>query len=187
MKFRLRKPFEAPLSYALILIVIFAIVYEIFSYLGLFKMDLSQPLYKLLVFCFWIILLLESFRSFAISKETNVDSFIKYILYFVGIIIFCARTYSDGNLITDGSANFDPDIFDGLYFSIVTWTTLGYGDLYPVGLGKFIAAIEALSGYIFTALLVVMIIKYFNENKDKPKTKDVKSESIEYPDFDINI
>jgi hypothetical protein len=41
-----------------------------------------------------------------------------------------------------------------LYFSIVTWTTLGYGDVVPTDASRMIAASEALVGYIFMAILI---------------------------------
>src|SRR5262245_2642190 len=40
-----------------------------------------------------------------------------------------------------------------LYFSIVTWTTLGYGDVRPSIDARFVAASEALLGYIWMAFL----------------------------------
>ncbi len=41
-----------------------------------------------------------------------------------------------------------------LYFSVVTFTTLGYGDYHPVGGGKIVASIEALLGIFFIALFI---------------------------------
>jgi hypothetical protein len=41
-----------------------------------------------------------------------------------------------------------------LYFSIVTWTTLGYGDFTPPAAIRMIAAIQAMLGYIFLGILV---------------------------------
>ncbi len=42
-----------------------------------------------------------------------------------------------------------------LYFSFVTFTTLGYGDLHPVGITKTFAAIEAFTGAFMLALFVL--------------------------------
>jgi len=42
----------------------------------------------------------------------------------------------------------------GIYFSTVTWTTLGYGDVQPKPDIRLIAALEALLGYIYFGLLV---------------------------------
>lgn len=46
-----------------------------------------------------------------------------------------------------------------LYFSIVTFTTLGYGDISPVGYGRAVAALEACLGTFVLALYVVTFVK----------------------------
>lgn len=52
-------------------------------------------------------------------------------------------------------------IFDYIYFSIITATTLGYGDFHPVRIGKAIASIEAIFGtFMWTVFLVVFTRKY---------------------------
>jgi len=44
---------------------------------------------------------------------------------------------------------------DGLYFSVVTFATLGLGDVHPVGdIGRFVAASEGLVGAFLTAVFV---------------------------------
>ncbi len=40
-----------------------------------------------------------------------------------------------------------------LYYSVVTFTTLGYGDFYPVGPGRVLACIESLTGYLILGVL----------------------------------
>jgi hypothetical protein len=52
------------------------------------------------------------------------------------------------------------DVNDGatcLYFSIVTWTTLGYGDLVPSDPIRLVAASEALVGYVAMAFLIAFL------------------------------
>ena len=51
------------------------------------------------------------------------------------------------------------DFFRSLYFSVVTFTTLGYGDLIPIGASKVLAAIEAFTGSFTLALFVVVFVK----------------------------
>ena len=46
-----------------------------------------------------------------------------------------------------------------LYYSVVTFTTLGYGDFTPVGISRAIAAIEAFTGSFTIALFVVVFVK----------------------------
>lgn len=48
---------------------------------------------------------------------------------------------------------------NAIYFSIVTFTTLGYGDLVPVGVSRMLAAMEAFIGSFTLALFVVVFVK----------------------------
>ena len=48
---------------------------------------------------------------------------------------------------------------NSLYFSIVTFTTLGYGDIVPIGFGKFLSAFEVLTGLLMGGLLVAILTK----------------------------
>ena len=45
-------------------------------------------------------------------------------------------------------------IYDCLYFSVVTFSSLGYGDIAPYGWMRFVAGFEVLSGLILMALFV---------------------------------
>jgi hypothetical protein len=38
--------------------------------------------------------------------------------------------------------------FDYLYFSAVTFTTVGFGEMWPVGPIRFLCAVEALTGFV---------------------------------------
>lgn len=58
----------------------------------------------------------------------------------------------------DMSANVDV-LLSALYFSVVTFTTLGYGDITPHGLSRFFAAGEAFSGSFTMALYVVVFVR----------------------------
>lgn len=54
----------------------------------------------------------------------------------------------------------EKDFLKCLYFSAVTFTTLGYGDLTPIsGFGKFFASIEAFLGPAFAAIFISALIK----------------------------
>jgi hypothetical protein len=46
-----------------------------------------------------------------------------------------------------------------LYYSVVTFTTLGYGDFIPIGFSRLVAAIEAFTGSFTIALFVVVFVK----------------------------
>lgn len=49
-------------------------------------------------------------------------------------------------------------LLQGIYFSVITFTTIGYGDLYPIGAGsKLLVGFESLSGAILIALFVFVL------------------------------
>lgn len=45
------------------------------------------------------------------------------------------------------------------YYSVITFTTLGYGDIHPLGYSHFFAAIESFVGAFFIALFVVVFTR----------------------------
>lgn len=57
----------------------------------------------------------------------------------------------------DFYAAFASTAADSLYFSVMTFTTLGYGDFEPVGFGRALATAEAAAGVTLFALLVFVL------------------------------
>lgn len=53
-----------------------------------------------------------------------------------------------------------------IYFSVVTWTTLGYGDFAPSGEARLIAAFQAVLGYIFLGLIVGLTASIIGRHRD---------------------
>jgi hypothetical protein len=43
---------------------------------------------------------------------------------------------------------------DNLYFSLTTLTTVGYGDLHPLGFGRAIASVEMIAGLTYQVLAI---------------------------------
>ena len=52
------------------------------------------------------------------------------------------------------------------YFSGVTMLTIGYGDISPIGIGRLLALIEALIGYVLPTAFVIQIVTT-NQNQDR--------------------
>ena len=59
---------------------------------------------------------------------------------------------------------------DILYFSYVTFTTVGYGDMSPTGLCRGLAVSEAVTGYILLGMFVAAAVSLYarNHNPDRP-------------------
>lgn len=84
------------------------------------------------------------------------------ILGFATLYFFSGINFAGQELSFDWSAGFKENALiylDSIYFSIVTFTTLGYGDITPTGLSRLFAAIEALMGSFTLALFVVVFVK----------------------------
>ncbi|NJD98265.1 hypothetical protein E3E26_00385 [Thermococcus sp. LS1] len=64
-----------------------------------------------------------------------------------------------GTIYTNGISQGVPGFLNALYYSLVTFTTLGYGDMHPTGWLKALSAIEALTGAVFMALIVAVIAR----------------------------
>jgi hypothetical protein len=62
------------------------------------------------------------------------------------------------------------DLQDALYFSLVTWTTTGYGDLSPIGVGRWLACSEALIGTAFNGLALASVIYHLNLRAQRIRT-----------------
>lgn len=59
-------------------------------------------------------------------------------------------------------------LFDSLYFSVVTMTTLGFGDITPqADLAKIVTVFECLTGYIMFALAVGLVTRGVVSERDE--------------------
>jgi hypothetical protein len=84
------------------------------------------------------------------------------ILLFTCIFFISGLDYSGEILQVSVNASMKENIaelLNSLYFSVVTFTTLGYGDILPIGISKVFAGIEALLGGFILALFVVVFVK----------------------------
>lgn len=57
-----------------------------------------------------------------------------------------------GTILTGGFLDI---LGSSLYFSAITLLSVGYGDITPIGMGRWFAVIEALIGYVIPAAFVV--------------------------------
>ena len=80
------------------------------------------------------------------------------------IIVLCAFFYSRSGLLLWHGQPAEQSFPQGLYFSTITFTTLGYGDLHPAADGycRLVAMIEAIAGASLMALFVVCLAKRFS-------------------------
>jgi hypothetical protein len=91
------------------------------------------------------------------------------IIASIVLIAFCALLYAffgihDGDedirfSLDAGFMELLHTYLECLYYSTVTFTTLGYGDIVPLGWSRAVAAVEAFVGSFSIALFVVVFVK----------------------------
>lgn len=101
-----------------------------------------------------------------------------FYVFLTALIMFNAEPHINPNT---GATTFN-DFFDALYWSTVTLTTVGYGDLTPVtDIGRFVSMLSSLFGVAVIALPSgVITASYLEELRSmKDKKKDEKCEDQE--------
>lgn len=101
-------------------------------------------------------LLLTRLRSLLANPERRLREFFLLAVNFSILILAFAWVHHEIGLMDVSGPVHRPtnDLGDALYFSIVTSTTLGYGDFIPLGPGRPLAAIQALTGYTILGIIV---------------------------------
>ena len=121
---------------------------------------------------FIIVGLVSSIRSLLTTNQTrnqfvSIENVILLCLIYVTVLIGFGLIYtildihSSGILVESGIAitgSFRKKLEASMYFSAITLLSVGYGDITPIGVGRWIAVIEALLGYIMPMAFVVRTV-----------------------------
>lgn len=97
---------------------------------------------------------LEIFLTFMIVYSILIIGF--GLVYF--ILSFSGDVFIDQQKSDDASLN---RLLTSIYFSGVTILTIGYGDVSPVGVVRFLAVIQAMLGYALPSLLVLRLLEMY--------------------------
>jgi hypothetical protein len=107
--------------------------------------------------------------------ESRKTKFVRWmnLVYFAAYLLLLIYIYADNfaNIgLYDGAAKADTrDFWTCLYFSIATWTTVGYGDVTATAsAARFFAGMEALNGYLVMALFIAALVPVFQKLLQKP-------------------
>ncbi len=142
--------------------------------------DLSNKVSRILL-CIYLIFLVYSFSKYIFSEKFVNSNLISATLCLYLIIgLLWGTTYSilefmvpgsfKGDILAEGSA-VSGQLHYFYYFSYVTLTTLGYGDILPrTRQAAALCQAEAILGQFFTAVLVARLVgiqvsQQFSSNK----------------------
>ncbi len=118
--------------------------------------------FLVMLYCFIIILMLDKiFRAQVISINIIGMALCAYmllgtlwVLFYIPIVAFDPGAFNFPAPIEPGQTNSTLQ-----YFSYVTLTTLGYGDIYPISsAARALAVLEALTGTMFLAVLISRLV-----------------------------
>lgn len=123
---------------------------------------------------FVLVAIFHTLRQVAFGTEINANRLTGAICVYLLLGVFWALAYSVLELAAPGSfAGFDAWDHRGwdsewLYFSFVTMTTLGYGDLLPISAtARALAYAEAVVGQFYIAVLVAGLVGAYISRKGK--------------------
>ena len=155
----------------------------VFSFYGLIDLVAILPFYIQAFFPGLDLRVLRALRLLRILKLNHYNSALDDLFgaiieekksFLTTLYIFSVAFVLSSSLIYYAEHKVQPEDFrsipDAMYWSIITLTTVGYGDVSPITVfGKSIAAITAIFGVVVVALLTGIVANSFNAQMDRRK------------------
>ena len=110
--------------------------------------------------------------SAAIHLKVGLTTLLNFLLIISAIIfgtlylfsvIYSAETSSKVNYMEVNGAPKNLTISEAFYFSVITMTTLGYGDIVPYGNFRWIVITEVLLGVIYLGVFITGINQFYKK------------------------
>lgn len=111
-----------------------------------------------------VILISQIVKSKKVDAKLVLETLIAYLLIGIMFSLTTSLIYS----INPNSYNIENGTFsESIYFSFVTLTTIGYGDIMPqTDIAKMASVFFGLCGQLYLTIVVALIIgKYLNKSK----------------------
>jgi hypothetical protein len=159
-------------------ILVFAIVLVIPAIVGRWINHFTPGLISAAVFLVAALILIafvvaNLLRFVLRAPSVNVDVLCASIAAYLMLGLMWAMAYWLVDQITPGGAfSFNTTGtrsmkgFTGFYFSFITLTTVGYGDITPVSrAARWLAAMEAMTGSLYIAVLIARLVSLYSTRK----------------------
>jgi hypothetical protein len=111
------------------------------------------------------------FNLFKDRDIHKIEFIISIIFVFLLTITMFAVIYSEpiedsNNYFMEFGKPYNITFLDAFYFSTTTITTLGYGDITPVGIFRLFVVMEVLMGLIYTGSMIYFIVEIFGKKSN---------------------
>ncbi len=157
-----------------------ALLTVLFAVLALLlEADLFRYLMLLAAFSFSVVAIKYSIREVFLSGAVDFNKIVGSVCIYLLLVVAWAIVYDFLELVSPGSfsglaATTELSRFDEFtYFSLVTITTLGYGDITPNNLVAGVTAgLQATTGVFYTAILVASLVGDFMARRGQVQNRD---------------
>ena len=123
---------------------------------------------------FLLMAIVVTFRNVATDREISANRIVGAVAVYLLLGVLWAVAYTVVDLTWPGSfKGFDAGAgsewnSEWLYYSFVTMTTLGYGDISPVSpIAQLLAYLQAIFGQLYIAILVAGLVGAYISDKDR--------------------
>ncbi len=121
-----------------------------------------------LYIAFFVLAILEALRQVALTNDVSANRLVGAVCVYLMLGLVWAVAYDLLYTLQPGAFNVSPqgaeipDMTYWTYFSFVTLTTLGYGDVTPVSeTARALAYAEAVFGQLYVAILVAGLVSAY--------------------------
>ncbi len=168
----------------------------IFSFLALIDLMAILPFYLPFVFSMDLrvlrmVKITRLFRVFKINRYTDAFSSILKVFknkknellssFFIVLLLMVVASVLMFGVENKAQPEVFRNAFDALWWALITLTTVGYGDIYPITvLGKILGSIIAILGIGLVAVPTGIISAGFVESMNHEKEQEKESDEIKY-------
>lgn len=172
------------LKFLILLIIHFILINYSSNFSDNFPLRMVLDIIGILIsvyFVLVIIYIINTSYKRLLNPKNLVSLILTYALFILGILTIFATLFSFLEIthlgyIKYGSCTdkFDPSVIPNdpsisrefFYFTGSTFFLLGYGDICPMGLAKYLAIFTAFVGHLISVIIVAMIINNYLRKKE---------------------
>lgn len=167
----------------LVIQIIISFISEFFS--GNILLRAVINIISILISIYFVAILVYLIRRWFQRLLNSENIFIliaSYILLILGILLFLSTLFDLAEILGIGYLKYgicsdsfnssmiktDPQASKGFfYFTSITFFSVGYGDICPMGIDKTLAVLTAFIGHLISVIIVVLIINNYIKKKEE--------------------